>query len=39
MAGFCVCLGVDKCQIPEHMRALNTVRRRIDEAIKIAKGN
>ena len=39
MAGFCVCLGVDKVKIPEHMRALNTVRRRIDEAIKIAKGN
>ena len=39
MAGVCVCLGVDKVKIPEHMRALNTVRWRIDEAIKIAKGN
>ena len=39
MAGVCVCLGVDKVKIPEHMRALNTVRRRIDEVIKIAKGN
>ena len=39
MAWVCVCLGVDKVKIPEHMRALNTVRWRIDEAIKIAKGN